>query len=179
MGHLPSDVAPDLRSRDYRIEADVVLPSASANGVLIAHGDSTSGYSLYLENGHLLHDLNIGGEHVVLKSDHRIEPGEHVLGLKVTRLSREDRPKMGIGMGQSRYELLVDGTSAGRIESGLGFSLMISWSGLDIGRDRGNPVGAYAAPFVFDGDLRKVTVTTSPHQVLDGEGVGKAEMARE
>ena len=179
MGHLPSDVAPDLRSRDYRIEADVVIRSAPANGVLIAHGDSTSGYSLYLEDGYLLHDLNIGGEHVVLKSDRRIDSGEHVLGLAVTRLSREDLPKMGVGMGQSRYELFYDGTPVGSVESGLGFFLMISWSGLDIGRDRGNPVGAYAAPFEFDGELRKVTVTASPHQVLDGDGVGRAELARE
>ena len=109
MGHLPSDVAPDLRSRDYRIEADVVIRSAPANGVLIAHGDSTSGYSLYLEDGYLLHDLNIGGEHVVLKSDRRIDLGEHVLGLTVTRRSPEDPPKMGVGMGQSRYELFYDG----------------------------------------------------------------------
>jgi hypothetical protein len=28
-------------------------------------------------------------------------------------------------------------------------------------------------------DRKAVTVTTSPHQVLDGEGVGRAEMARE
>jgi arylsulfatase len=56
--------------------------------------------------------------------------------------------------------------------------MLISWSGLDIGRDRGNPVGDYPAPFEFDGFLRKVTVHMST-QTLDGEGVGKAELARE
>ena len=46
MGHLPTDVAPDVRSRGYLIEADVDL-AAGDEGVLIAHGDATSGYSLY------------------------------------------------------------------------------------------------------------------------------------
>ncbi len=179
VGHVPSDVAPDLRSRGYRIEADVIIPDGGAEGVLIAHGDSTSGYSLYLRNGFLCHDLNIGGEHVVVTSDRRVAPGPHLLSLEVTRLSREARPKMGVGMGRSRYTLLIDDAAAGAVESDLGFFMLISWSGLDIGRDRGNPVGDYAAPFSFDGNLRKVTIYLEDNQKLDGEGVGNAEMARE
>ena len=56
---------------------------------------------------------------------------------------------------------------------------LISWSGLDIGRDRGSPVGDYAAPFAFSGVLKRVTVTMDADQVLDGEAVGEAEMARQ
>ena len=48
MGHLPSDVAPDLRSRSYRLEALVEPTKSGVSGVLIAHGDATSGYSLYI-----------------------------------------------------------------------------------------------------------------------------------
>ncbi len=62
MGHLPSDVAPDLRSRSYTITAYVDIPTDGAEGVLIAHGDKTSGYSLYVQDGLLVHDLNIGGD---------------------------------------------------------------------------------------------------------------------
>ncbi|USG62491.1 arylsulfatase [Sneathiella marina] len=179
VGHIPSDVAPDLRSRDYRIEADVDIPKKGGQGVLIAHGDSTSGYSLFLRDGFLVHDLNIGGEHVVVTSDKPVEPGRRLLGIKVERLTREEKPKMGIGMGKSRYTLLIDGEPAGRIESHLGFFMLISWSGLDIGRDRGNPVGDYDSPFEFNGFLRKITVHMAKQKNLDGEGVGKAEMARE
>ena len=178
VGHIPSDVAPDLRSRNYRIEADADILNEASNGVLIAHGDTTSGYSLFLQDGHLVHDLNIGGEHVVVRSDSKVTPGRHLLGLRVERLTREAKPKMGTGMGKSRYILTIDGEDAGSIESHLGFFMLISWSGLDIGRDRGNPVGDYVAPFEFDGYLRKVTVHMET-QTLDGEGVGKAEMARE
>ncbi|WP_339717480.1 hypothetical protein, partial [uncultured Sneathiella sp.] len=132
----------------------------------------------YMKDGHLVHDLNIGGEHVVVTSDKKVAPGRRLLGLKVERLTKEEKPRMGKGMGQSRYTLTIDGEDAGFAESNLGFFMLISWSGLDIGRDRGNPVGDYAAPFEFDGFLRKVTIHMEK-QTLDGEGVGKAEMSRE
>ena len=66
MGHVPTDVAPDVRSRSYTIEAHVEIGDAGAEGVLIAHGDATSGYSLYVKDGHLVHDLNIGGGHEIV-----------------------------------------------------------------------------------------------------------------
>ena len=56
---------------------------------------------------------------------------------------------------------------------------LISWSGLDIGRDRGSPVSHYSAPFEFTGRLLRVIVAMHEDQKLDGEGVGKAEMARQ
>ena len=71
MGHVPTDVAPDVRSRSYTIEAHVELGDAGAEGVLIAHGDATSGYSLYVKDGHLVHDLNIGGGHEIVRSDRK------------------------------------------------------------------------------------------------------------
>src|SRR6266568_4192057 len=75
MGHLPTEVAPDVRSRSYLIEADVETGDA-CEGVLIAHGDTTTGYSLYCHSGHLVHDMNIGGEHVIVRSAVRLAPGK-------------------------------------------------------------------------------------------------------
>ena len=56
---------------------------------------------------------------------------------------------------------------------------MISWSGLDIGLDRGTAVSLYQSPYAFSGELIKVTVNLVDDQTLDGNGVGKAEMMRE
>ena len=66
---------------------------------------------------------------------------------------------MGTGPGLSEFTLSIDGEPAGRIESRLGFFNFISWSGFDIGRDRGSPVSHYNSPFEFTGSLIKVTVT--------------------
>ena len=178
MGHLPTEVAPDVRSRSYLIEADAHIVEA-CEGVLIAHGDATTGYSLYLQSGHLVHDMNIGGEHVIVRSAAPVPRGEHRLGVRVRRLTREMQPTISTGPGLSEFTLLIDGMPAGCIESRLGFFNFISWTGLDIGRDRGSPVSHYESPFEFTGKLLKVTVTMDDDQMLDGDGVGRAQMARE
>ena len=108
MGHVPTDVAPDVRSRSYTIEAHVEIADGGAEGVLIAHGDATSGYSLYIKDGHLVHDLNIGGGHEILRSDRKIAPGAHRLGLHVERLVRTEPPAKGARTGFSAYTLLID-----------------------------------------------------------------------
>jgi arylsulfatase len=178
MGHLPTDVAPDVRSRSYLIEADVHVAEA-CEGVLIAHGDATTGYSLYVQSGHLVHDMNIGGEHVIVRSAAPVSPGAHRLGVRVRRLMGEAPRTTKPGPGLSEFVLLIDGMPAGCIESRLGFFNFISWTGLDIGRDRGSPVSHYESPFEFTGTLIKVTVTMDDDQTLDGDGVGRAQLARE
>jgi arylsulfatase len=167
MGHLPTDVAPDLRSRAFVIEAHVNL-KAGDEGVLIAHGDATCGYSLFLRDGRLVYDMNVGGQHATTVSEVMVPSGHHRLGVAV----RSDA-------GKRHITLLVDGAAAGVSETHLGFNTFISWSGLDIGRDRGSPVADYAAPFAFTGQLSKVEVTMDLQAPLDGEAIGEAEMARQ
>jgi arylsulfatase len=179
MGHVPTDVAPDVRSRSYAIEAQVEIDAGGAEGVLIAHGDATSGYSLYIKDGHLVHDLNIGGSHEILRSDRKVAPGARRLGLRVERLVRQTEPAKGARTGESEYTLLIDGVPAGTLKTQLAFHNLISWSGLDIGRDRGSPVSHYSAPFEFTGKLLKVVVVMHDDQKLDGTGVGNAQMARQ
>ena len=173
MGHLPTEVAPYIRSRSYRIEADVLITD-TCEGVIIAHGDATTGYSLYVQSGHLVHDMNIGGEHVIVISGTPISPGERRLGVRVRRIGAcpTENPT-------NEFTLLIDGAPAGSIRSRLGFLNQISWTGLDIGRDRGSPVSHYASPFAFTGKLIKVIVTMDDDQILDGDGIGHAELARD
>src|SRR5258705_6235461 len=108
MGHVPTDVAPDVRSRSYTIEAHVEIDDAGAEGVLIAHGDATSGYSLYVKDGHLVHDLNIGGGHDLVTSDRKISAGAHRLGVHVQRLVRETPPAQSARTCVTAYTLLID-----------------------------------------------------------------------
>jgi len=168
MGHLPTDVAPDVRSRSYRITAEVVIPEDGATGVLIAHGDATTGYSLYVEDGRLIHDLNIGGSHQVVESDRPVPVGRHDLIFELTRTD-------GVGVGR----LFIDEDECGRMETKDTFFTMVSFSGLDIGHDRSSPVGRYESPNSFTGDLRRVIVEMEPDQDIDHEAAGLAQLARE
>lgn len=171
MGHLPSDVAPDLRSRSYHLEALVQPLGADVSGVLIAHGDATSGYSLYIDDhGYLVHDLNIGGSHQIVRSPNPVPLGSEKLGFQMARSTEGTR---GVG------SLLIDGKVVASHETTNIFFLMISWSGLDIGLDRGTGVSHYSTPNVFTGDLIKVTIDLADDQILDGDGIGRAEMMRE
>ncbi|MFK7919054.1 MAG: arylsulfatase [Ilumatobacter sp.] len=180
MGHLPSDVAPDLRSRSYTVTARIEpFDPTNTNGVLLAHGDATCGYSLFIRNGHLVHDLNIGGTHQVVESDVVIPRGATELVFRMQRSDGDGPFPHGVGT------LLVDGVEVGRMETDQIFWLMISWSGLDIGLDRGTTVadydgtGRHVGPFEFTGQLIDVTVDLDDDQDVDHDAAGAAEMARE
>ena len=86
---------------------------------------------------------------------------------------REQEGHHGVG------QLLVDGEVVATQATDNIFFLMISWSGLDIGLDRGTAVSHYDAPNIFTGELIKVTVDLADDQIIDGDGVGRAEMMRE
>jgi len=75
--------------------------------------------------------------------------------------------------------LLIDGEPAGSFTTTIGFVAFISWSGLDIGRNRSTPVSHYEAPFAFTGKLRKVTMTMDDDQELDAETAATAALGRE
>ncbi len=180
MGHLPSDVAPDLRSRSYSIEAEVEVPAAGAEGVLIAHGDATCGYSLFVRDGHLVHDLSVGGKHELVTSERPIPTGRPcTLGFRMDRSPGDGPFPHGTGT------LLIDGEPAGTMETDRIFWLMISWSGLDIGFDRGTTVsdydgsGRHIGPFEFTGTLVKVAVDLAPDQDVDHDAAGQSELGRE
>jgi len=178
VGHVPTEVAPDVRSRSYTITAHAEFGAADS-GVLIAHGEATTGYTLYLEDGVPMHDMNIGGEHVVLQGNRAVAPGPHRVALRCRRLSREGRPTLATGPGLSELTLFIDDEPVGSLLTRLGFFNFVAWAGLDIGCDRGSPVGRYAAPFVFTGRLLKVEVTMDTDQALDAGGVADAQLARE
>src|SRR5258708_28350589 len=127
----------------------------------------------------LVHDLNLGGGQEIATSNRKIPAGARGLGVQVERLVRKEPPAKGSRTGISEYTLLIDGEPAGSLQTQLGFHTLISWSGLDIGRDRSSPVSHYEAPFEFTGRLLRVTVDMHDDQKLDGEAVGNTEMARQ
>jgi arylsulfatase len=165
MGHIPSDVAPDLRARSYRIEAHVEIAGGD-KGVLIAHGDATCGYSLFVRDGRLCFDVNVGTSQLAV-SDRAVEPGRRVLGVSVSH---------GAPL---KVALTIDGEGAGEAHIAHGFVNFISWSGLDIGQDRSSPVSDYRAPFAFTGALEKVVVTLGELEDANAEGAAGVALARE
>ncbi len=179
MGHVPSEVAPDLRSRSYTIEVDVVIPDDGAEGVLVAHGDATSGWSLFLRDGRLVHDLNIGGSHQLVTSDIDVPPGPHTLSFHMRRSDGGGAFPHGTGT------LAIDGQPCGELSTENIFWLMVSWSGLDVGFDRGTTVsdydgsGRFVGPATFTGTIRQVRIDLADDQQVDQATAADNEIARD
>jgi arylsulfatase len=103
-----------------------------------------------------------------VRSDRPIDAGRRDLGFRMERVD-------GHGVGT----ISIDDVDVGTMETDHFFYTLISFSGLDIGLDRGSPVGHYAAPFEFTGTMRRVVVDMDHDQVVDHDAAGVAQMARE
>ena len=179
MGHVPTDVAPDVRSRSYTIEAHVEIDEQGADGVLISHGDATSGYSLYVKDGHLVHDLNIGGSHQIVRSERKVPSGARRLGVHVERLVRKEPPAKGSRTGVTDIHA-ADRRRAGGLAPD---PARLPHADLVV-RPRHRPRPrqprvALRGAVRVRGQALRVTVTMHNDQKLDGDAVGNAQMARQ
>ena len=81
--------------------------------------------------------------------------------------------------------LLIEGEPVGSFETDHIFWLMISWSGLDIGLDRGTTVsdydgsGRFMGPFEFTGRVLKVRVDLADDQDVDHAADADNQLARD
>lgn len=169
MAHIPTDAAPDTRNRSYSIEAEVELKE-EGNGVLIAHGDRCSGWSLYMKAGYLIHDYNRAGTHSVMRSRVPVGPGTHRLAF----LFHRD------GEHRGHAELCVDGEVVASMNEMETLPLVISFEGLDVGRDALVSVTPdYESPFDFSGHLRRVRLKLEDDQGAASPGSATAERVRQ
>ena len=104
----------------------------------------------------------------MVRSDRQVPDGPATLGFRMRR-----EGSRGVGT------LTIDGAPCGSFETDRIFVVTISWSGLDVGRDRASPVSDYDAPFEFTGRIRRVVIDLDDDQELDHAAVGDAERARE
>lgn len=169
MGHLPTDAAPDTRNRSYTIEAEIELEDPG-HGVLIAHGDRCSGWSLYMKAGHLIHDYNLAGKHSVMRSQKPLGNGPHSVIYQFHRT----------GEHKGDAELRVDGEIVASLEGMATLPLVISFEGLDVGRDALVSVTSdYESPFDFSGHLHRVRVDLDDDQGQTLPGSPAAERIRQ
>lgn len=158
---LPDAAAPDVRGRSYRIAAQVLLRSATDEGVLIAHGDRHAGYAVRLAGGLLVHHYVHAGTHSVLSSTRVVSVGRWVrLQVRVQRAEES-----------GLVQLLVDGVEAGTGVIPALARARTGYTGVDVGCDRGLTVGGYPQPARFSGGLRCVEIEAADDQWLDPAAV--------
>lgn len=164
---LPDAASPDVRGRSYSIAAQAFLTVPADGGVLIAHGDRHSGYALRVENGLLVHDYAHAGRRTTLVGTRPVPLGVWTsLELRVTRVGPA-----------GEVRLLLDGQPAGEGQLPALARARTGYTGVDVGCDRGLPVGSYLAPARFTGLLRRVVVIGEADQWLDEVASMEAEGA--
>jgi len=158
---IPARALPDVTLRSHDLVAEVEIPKAGAEGVIVAEGGRLGGFSLYVKDGALVYEANaFGNPSGKVVSTTPLPAGKVTVGVSVT-LDKPPAPTDVLrspGSGPGTVRLSVNGRPAGegRIEN-----LSHTYNEtLDLGKDLGGPVTeAYAPPFAFTGRVDQVTLT--------------------
>jgi arylsulfatase len=177
---VPENVAVKVFNRAHSLAADVEIPKGGAEGVLVCHGSSTGGYSLFVKDSKLHYVHNYVGA-----QEFHVESGESVPeGKSTLRYAFEPTGKPDIAHGKGtpgHGRLYINDKVVGETE--LPFTVPLLWSlggGLCVGRNPGSAVSQlYGPPFAFTGTVFQVTADVSGQapQSLDEERNAAAKRA--
>jgi hypothetical protein len=62
--NVASGMIPNIYNHSYSISADLEVPPAGAEGVIVAEADHLGGFSLFIQDGHLRHTYSLMGVQV-------------------------------------------------------------------------------------------------------------------
>ncbi len=152
---------PRIYNRSYTITAELVVPEAGAEGVIVAEADHLGGFTLFVEDGKLTHTYSMMGVFVYKQvADEVLPPGEVIVRMEFA--ADEAKPATG-----GDVSLFVNNRQIGK--GRMDFTVPIRFSGyagMDIGRDNGGVVDrSYEdkKPFAFSGTVKKVVFDITPH----------------
>ena len=158
---IPEGAAPDIKNKSWRVEAQVVIPEAGAEGIILTHGGRFAGYGFYLLEGKPVFCYNLAGvARYYVNGAQKLAPGQHTLVF-------DYKHDGGLGKG-GVGTIEVDGQVAGtaRIEATLPFRLSLDET-LDCGEDTGTPVSedyVKKMPFKFTGELKQAVIKLAAGQ---------------
>lgn len=145
--------APNMKSRSHSISANLVIPEEGAEGVILAMGGGTSGFSLYVQDGKLTYFYDwFKFEDYTVTTDAPLPSGEVSV--------RVDFNYDGGGMGKGAdIVLFVNGEQAGLGRLNKTVPGRFGLDAMDVGMDLGAPVNeAFKTPFAFTGEIKNVTL---------------------
>jgi arylsulfatase A-like enzyme len=145
----------NVKSLGHRITAEVVVPDAKAQGVIIAQAGFFGGWTLYLKDGKVHHEYNYFGlERTNVASASALAPGKHTIVYEF--IPNEAKPGTG-----GKSILTIDGkqVAEGHIPKTQPFAFSGD-EGADVGVDGETPVSKdyKANDNKFTGKIIKVTI---------------------
>jgi len=153
---LANDAAPRILNKSWTLTADIEVPEAGAEGMVVTHGGLVGGYGLYVRNGKPTFVYNyLGLERPTVSGKDPLPKGKVKL---VVDFQYEG--KAGERGKPATVSLSANGTKIAETRFEHTIPLQISLGeGLDIGMDVGSAVDfTYQLPFTYNGTIEKVTV---------------------
>jgi arylsulfatase A-like enzyme len=143
---IPGSASPLVFNRPFNITA-YTSAVAEPEGVLVAVGDVSGGYSLFVQNGRLVYDYNYLGVNQRIMSDDEIPDGASELSFDFERTADNE----GVGRLLAGTAVIGEGPMTGMAKS------LLSWGVLSVGSDELSPVtDAYRGGFPFSSEIDRV-----------------------
>ncbi|MDA0921131.1 MAG: arylsulfatase [Planctomycetota bacterium] len=139
--NLSSEDGPFIEDRPLKISVELKKPGT--DGVLVAHGGTAEGYSLYLRNGILTFATRRGGKLSKLETNQKLSSDATSV---VADLSKTGDVTLSVNGNSVATGNFVEGLPRHPID------------GLQVGSDEGGFVGEYNTPFPFTGEIASVTI---------------------
>ena len=175
---VPESVSVSIPNRSYTIEADVVIESSEAAGVLMAQGSRFGGHTFFIKDGKLWYVYNfLGMEEQRFESSETVPTGRVILGAEFSKM--RENPK-GVANGKIRLYINDQVVAEGNMRTQPGM-FGLSGSGLVVGRDNLDGVSSlYKAPFDFaGGTINSMTVNVGGEKYVDLEKEAAAMLSRD
>ena len=138
---LPSNAAPQFVGRPIHLNATISEPAG--DGVIVAQGGSTVGFSLYVKAGQLCFCVRENREATIIRSEGALPSEKFTVSADLG-----DKGEM---------KLEIDGkqVAAGKARGLIG---NMPVDGLQVGRDKAGAVGDYRSPFAYKGKIEQVKI---------------------
>ena len=154
MGRLTESSIVNIKNKSHAVTAELVVPPNGAEGVIVAQGGLTGGWSLYAKNGCAKYCYNFFGvDRYVVESTTRIPSGTHQVRMEF------GYDGGGLGKGGS-VTLYLDGKQIGEGRVDRTEPLLFSADETcDVGTEFGSPVtDDYPNPKKFSGEVNWVEI---------------------
>jgi arylsulfatase len=169
----PNGDAPFILNSSYNFKAEIEIPEAGADGMIVTQGGRFGGYGFYVLKGKPVYVWNLVDlKRVRWEGPNALPPGKHTLefdftydGLGMGTLAFNNLS--GIGRGGTGV-LKVDGKEVARQTMERTLPLILQWDeNFDVGADTGTPVDDqdYQVPFAFTGKLNQLSLTIDRPQL--------------
>jgi arylsulfatase len=179
MGRLSENCVLSLKNKSHSVTAEIEVPRAGAEGVIVAQGANIGGWSLYAKNGKLKYCYNlVGVNHYFVESADALPAGTHQVRMEFAYAGG------GLGKG-GKVTLFVDGKPVGEGNIPMTQAMVFSADdGLDVSEDSGAPVSPDYGPVGngFNGTVKGVLLSVADEpsgHVVSPEEALRAIMGRQ